>query len=355
MYNCHTHIFNEDHIPRNFLPGYVKSIAKYTVTPKMSGFLKKVKLDGLSYLIKKYYNFQKISGIGNQEDIFKHLQGFYPTGTKMVVLSMDMEFMEAGDIPEKFTTQLDQLAKLKQQYPDHIYPFVFAHPDRENVFEIVKKYIEEQNFSGIKLYPAIGYFPADPRLDEVYKYAEKNQIPIMTHCTRGGVYYRGKLTNEKRTDPMGVLHQKQKNSLFTDVYTNPDQYLPILEKYPDLKICFAHYGGSGEWDKYLKESWHQDLENTWLYKVNKLLKDQRYKNVYADISYTLVRTDLLPVLKTFLETNEDIRDHVLFVTDYYMTEIEGSERKFGMNLRGLLGDDLWQKVAEENPLGYLNL
>ena len=59
--------------------------------------------------------------------------------------------------------------------------------------------------------------------------------------------------------------------------------------------------------------------------------------------------------KTYLETNELIRNHVLFGTDYYMTEIEGSERFFSMNLRGFLGERLWHHISEANPARYLNL
>lgn len=356
MINCHTHIFNINHTPVKFLPWYLRIVGKAVVKLWMIKLLDKLKLKGPAYLLKKYYNFMKISELGTQEEIFNHLQGFYPQGTKFAVLSMDMEFIDAGKVPEDFYIQLDTLADLKKKYDNEIYPFVFAHPERKDVFQTVKKYIEEYNFSGIKIYPALGYFPSDVRLKDVYAYAEDKQLPIMTHCTKGGVYYQGDLTEERRKDPRtSEILAKEKNSVFTDNYSDPDQYIPLLEKHPDLKICFAHYGGWGDWDTLLSESWHSKVPNSWFYKINQLLNDDRFRNVYTDVSYTLVRTDLFTVLKTYLETNEKIKSHVLFGTDYYMTEIEGSERFFGMNLRGFIGEDLWHKIAEENPKAYLNL
>ncbi len=356
MINCHTHIFTSKHVPENFLPGYLRFVASLVIQPWMISLLEKLRMKGHAYLLKKYYNFMKAGELGTQENIFNHLQGFYPEGTQFVVLSMDMTYMDAGKLPESFENQLNQLTTLKQKYGEIIHPFVFAHPERPDILNFVRTQIEQNKFTGIKLYPAIGYFPADKRLLDVYKYAEDKQIPIMTHCTRGGVYCKGELTLDRRTDPVtGEVFPKAKKGVFTDVYSDPERFKPILDICPELKLCFAHYGGWGDWDKFLAESWHENIESSWLYKINQLIKNDRYPNIYTDISYTLVRTDLFTVLKTFMETSENIRQHVLFGTDYYMTEIEGSERFFGMNLRGFLGEFLWHQIAVENPRRYLGI
>ena len=39
--------------------------------------------------------------------------------------------------------------------------------------------------------PALGYYPFDPLLLPLWKYAEQNNLPILTHCVRGPMYYRG--------------------------------------------------------------------------------------------------------------------------------------------------------------------
>lgn len=359
MINVHTHIFTIQHVPVRFLPPWLKFIANLIVKQWLVNLFKKVGFRDLAYLLNRFYNFKRIGEKGTQEEIFKHLAGFYPSNTKLVALSMDMEFMGAGKVTEHFTSQLDGLSRIKQTYPtkEHPYallPFVFAHPERPDVFDIVKKYIEEHDFSGIKIYPAIGYFPHDPRLEQVYQYAEQYEIPIMTHCTRGGVYYKGKLTEERRTDPRsGKIYPLMSNSKFTDCYSDPDRYIELLNDFPKLKVCFAHFGGANEWDKFLQESWHEEASKSWFHKVIEMVNNEDW-NAFTDVSYTLCDPKYYATLKSFLISNKRLRERVLFGTDYYMTEQEISERSFGINLRGFLGEELWKQIAEENPSKYLS-
>ncbi len=353
MINTHTHIFTEKNVPVNFLPWFIKPIANFVVKKWMVKLLKWLRLTSEAYLVNKFRTFKKISELTSQEKVFEHLTGFYPQNAAFVTLSMDMEYMGAGRVPDSFTTQLDQLAQLKTKFPDKIYPFVFAHPERPDVFDLVQKYIEEHQFAGIKMHPALGYFPHDPRLEKVYEYAEKNELPIMSHCTRGGVFYKGKLTTTRRTDPRtGVTYPKQSNGKFTDVYSDPSRYDDLLSDFPKLKLCFAHFGGASEWDKFLQESWHDKIPDNWFFKIKERVSDTRF-NAYTDISYTLADPKYYATLKAILLSDSRLQQRVLFGTDYYMTEQEVSERAFGLNLRGFLGEDLWNQIAVINPEAYL--
>jgi len=359
MVNCHTHIFTIKHVPLRFLPWWLKPIANVLVKQWLVNFLKWLHLKGLAYLLNRFYNFKRIGEKGAQEEIFKHLSGFYPVNTGFVLLSMDMEYMGAGKVPEKLEMQLMELAKIKEKYPTishpyRTYPFVFAHPERPDVFDLVRKYIEDHGFAGIKIYPALGYFPHDPRLEKIYAYAEKNNIPLLTHCTRGGVFYKGKLDVQRRTDPRTQkTYPKQSNSKFTDIYSDPDRYLELLNDFPRLKLCFAHFGGAGEWDLFLRESWHGPARESWFYKVKKIVCNEKW-NAFTDISYTLADPKYYATLKSFLIADKRLCERVLFGTDYYMTEQEVSERAFGINLRGFLGDELWDQISIKNPETYLN-
>ncbi len=91
-----------------------------------------------------------------------------------------------------------------------VHPFVFVDPrrmeeDGERFFKyridnnqvvledcFIRTFIEDHHFAGFKIYPALGYYPFDERLLPLWKYAADNGIPIMTHCIRGVIYYRGK-------------------------------------------------------------------------------------------------------------------------------------------------------------------
>lgn len=357
--NCHTHIFNRGVVPDKFLPAILQPIAKLLEDKntangigKLLNFLGK---KDYAHLIKKYHQFLKIGDLKSQLEIFKILQGFYPENTKFSVLSMDMEFMKAGNVKTPFRTQLDELAAIKKDpaYKDLIYPFIFIHPERLGLLSIVRKYIEEEHFAGLKMYPPLGYYPFDERLNQVFAYVQENQIPITSHCARGGVFYKGNITDDMLKHPItGKVYQKRRNKFFTDIYTNPDNYEYLLQKYPNLKLNLAHFGGFDEWTKYLQNSLDEDNELSWFEKVKALLI--KHPNLFTDISYTLYDKDLIPLLKTTLQ-EEALRDKILFGTDYYMVEQELSEKEFSINLRANLGEQEYKQIAEINPKRFLSL
>lgn len=353
--NCHTHIFNRDSVPDRFLPKWLHPIANLLENKKTSkGLSKIVSFFGkkeLAQLIKKFHYFLTIGSLKSQLEIFKLLQSFYPVNTKFCVLSMDMEFMQAGSVAKPFLTQLQELSAIKKDpaYKDLIYPFIFAHPERPLITSIVRRFIEEENFAGIKLYPPLGYFPFDKRLDLVFNFAETNKIPVTTHCARGGIYFKGTIT-DKRHPITGVEFKKTKNKFLTDVYSDPNNYWYLLHKFPALKINLAHFGGFDEWSKYLKNTIDESGEQNWFSKIMELI--YKNENVYTDVSYTLYEKELIPLLKSSLQ-DPNLKNKILFGSDFYMVEQEQSEREFSINLRGELGETDYKLIAEDNPANFL--
>ena len=357
--NCHTHIFNRAIVPDKFLPFLVRPIASLLEGDKtatfISNFLSKIGKKDTAQLINKYHQFLKIGDLKSQLEIFKFLQQFYPENTKFSVLTMDMEFMGAGNVKQSFKDQLDEIVVIKKDpaYKDLILPFIFVHPERIGLFSLVRKYIEDEHFTGLKMYPPLGYYPFDERLDQVFAYAEKNNIPVTSHCSRGGIFYKGTITPEMRKHPItGKVNTQQKNKFFTDIYTDPDNYEYLFIKYPNLKLNLAHFGGSDEWDKYLQNSFDSSGELNWYEKVKAVVK--KYKNAYTDISYTLSEKSLIPLLNITLQ-DPALQNKILFGTDYYMVEQEESEKEFCINLRSELGENNYRLIAEQNPKIFLNL
>jgi predicted TIM-barrel fold metal-dependent hydrolase len=355
--NCHTHIFNRMVVPENFLPKWLSPIAKLLENKKTSKFMfnlfGNLNRDEIALLIKKYHAFLTIGDLKSQLEIFKYLQTFYPTGTKFCTLSMDMEFMRAGKVKQSFIDQLNEMAKIKSDpaYNDLIYPFIFVHPERKGIFDIVQLYIEEAGFKGIKLYPPLGYYPFDDRLTEIYQYAERNKIPITTHCARGGIFYKGEITDDMRKHPKtGIPIKAEKNKFFTDTYTNPENYKYVLQRFPGLILNLAHFGGYDEWQKYLGNSFDQERP-TWYESICELIR--KYDNVYTDISYTMFNADLFNLLKLSINDNS-LKDKILYGSDYYMVEQETSERQFLTNVRAHIGEDLFWQIAQINPMKFLN-
>ena len=290
-------------------------------------------------LAKRYLNIGRYAFHEKQSTIYGKLIGQYPAGTGIVVLPMDMEFMHAGKPHTRYREQMAKLAQLKDKPAnrDKLFPLVFADPRRfvplaqeprteagdkiyfaykwntdtnkiilEDCF--IKDYIEGYGFRGFKIYPALGYYPFDPALLPLWKYAADNNIPIMTHCIRGTIFYRGpkqpawnkhpvfqQSMEKDETKPAdqqstyAPLDLPQMNNVdFSYNFTHPMNYLCLLEEQllrrviakelaanpasdlsaifgytdestplkrdlRDLKICLAHFGGDDEWAKYFEK------------------------------------------------------------------------------------------------------
>ena len=173
-------------------------------------------------LAKRYVNLGRFAFYENQSSIFGKLKNQYPEGTAFILLPMDMEYMEAGKLKGgyRYADQMKQLADIKAKNKDTAYPFVFAEPRRmieegKSHFDyhvtddkvvlrdcFIKEYIEKNGFSGFKIYPALGYYPFDEALLPLWKYAADAGLPILTHCIRGTIFYRGGKKSEWDFHPL---------------------------------------------------------------------------------------------------------------------------------------------------------
>ena len=95
-----------------------------------------------------------------------------------------------------------------------------------------------------------------------------------------------------------------------------------------------------------------------------MIRSGDYPNLYTDISYTIFKFEkFIPLLKLFLGDPAepkplkrvlDVREKVLFGSDFYMTRQEGhSEKEISIRLRNALGEQLFRQIAETNPQAYL--
>lgn len=348
-----------------------------------------------------------------QGKVFDLLEKTYDQNTKFVVLPMDMDYMEAGKPIVNYMQQLDELLKVTKNNKDSLLPFVFLDPRRVaetsdlkgvNCYEnYVKRNLSKHVFHGIKMYPALGYFPFDKSLIETYKFAQQNQIPIITHCIEGTVFYRGKKKKEWSKHPI-LKYRKDKEQIpfplpqkknydFTTNFTHPLNYHCLLDKdllsdylgeetdLSQLKICLAHFGGTKEWNRYSEDNWNnynnnishiskneylnRKIKNTlnhgssrtiwwnasWLSIIYDLMI--KYEGVYTDISFIIFNQELFPLLKFILQ-DKKVSHKILFGTDYYVVAQKNSEKALFQNLRSYIGEDLFYKIANENPKAFLS-
>ncbi len=417
FYNAHTHVFTFKNVPNKFAKTFIWGLGGLINISKLrkTKFYKRLikwgpKLNKSDKdILERMINFVK-SGEGygdshnelEQMHIFENLQGYYPNKTRFIALSMDMEFMHAGDIPEKYEVQIEGLEKIKTKYPNEFYPFIFADPrkfeadpDYINLFKSkLEKLVPNTNkrtFAGIKMYPALGYWPFDKRLEKTYNFAIEHNIPIMVHCAAGVVFDREPVREKHHPIATGIKLEGKKAKDYTINYTNPINYHMLLEPgivthwekenkdFSKLKICIGHFGGASEWETYLNnpwiadkndnrysgkhaslkpENWNFDLkvnsgEFTWFSVILDMM--EKHSNLYADVSFMLSDKNIWPLLKfTLTHRSEKIRSRILFGTDFYMVAQKSTERDLSIGLRVFLGEELFEQIALTNVEEYLS-
>jgi predicted TIM-barrel fold metal-dependent hydrolase len=352
LYNCHIHTFKEEDVPRRFLPlGLVRILASRTGFRIVGRALNYINPFTDNDQYDRYVKFIKIGKLGSQQRIFEECQKFYPTNSKFVIMPMDMAYMGAGKVPRAYEDQLKELADLKKAYPDYVIPFIHVDPRRPGVLELVKKCVEEWGFRGIKIYPPLGYFPYDVGLYPVYQYSEANNLPVIAHGSPyNPVHFKGsmselKLLLAKAKTNIDLGSSKRVN--LCSNFTHPNNYKLVLDKFPNLRICLAHFGSAYYWSKYLDEPGNP---GNWFNILRGLIG--QYPNLFTDISFTMYEREFFPLLKVLM-ADPILKKRVLFGSDYYMVETETNERRFGLELRAFLGEDDFKIIAVDNPVAFL--
>jgi len=353
FYNTHIHTFREDDVPRKFLPlGLVRILASrpgYFVTAKL---LNNFNPFSDNDMLDRYVKFVNIGKLGSQQKIFEECLRFYPDDTQFFILAMDMAHMEAGKVPRDYKDQLKELGELKVTYPQ-VHPFMHVDPRHEGHLDLLKQCIEEWDFTGVKLYPPLGYFPFDPRMYPVYEYCQANNLPIVAHCSPyNPVHNKGSKRKIKKLLEISErpikTRGKSKKELCSN-FTNPLNYKKVLTDFPNLKICLAHFGSTHYWEEYLS---NPGREGNWFEIIKDMIEE--YPSLYSDISFTLNRKEFFPVLKVLL-TDDKLNKQILFGSDYYMVETKSDERRFGIDLRAAIGESDFKQIAVTNPKEFLGI
>ena len=298
-------------------------------------------------IFERTARFLKISEQPTQQDVFGQVELQYPRdSTVFVVLPMDMGFMNMGRLDTPIERQHQELLELTQYSGGQIIPFYAADPRHPDIVERVRENLARDKFRGIKIYPNLGYRPDDPKLMEIYQLCIQGDIPVLTHCSPGGIWMYGLSRKERRAN------------------SGPLNYKRILdtEGYRNLKLCLAHFGGSEEWTRHLRGRSREDGEAPWVRTIYEMIASGQYPNLYTDIAYTVFTpkvqglfVDLVDYLKVLL-AHPLVRTRVLFGSDYYMVERESvSEKEASLLLRSRLGEELYKQIAYTNPREFLGI
>jgi len=145
----------------------------------------------------------------------------------------------------------------------------------------------------------------------------------------------------------------QAKNYFNDNYVHPKAWRKVLEKYPRLKLCLAHFGGS-EFSKGLGSSWVTEI----------IALTKEYPNVYTDIACWDIDEckDVLTELLISIEYAH-LRKKLLFGTDWYMTLValggkpykKFFEEAWDMFMEIPGGEELWGDCTFVNPFRFYGL
>ena len=316
-------------------------------------------------LLKRYLNIGRYAFHKDQGTILSRLKGQYPKGSGMVILPMDMEYMGAWRPPVRYRDQMEKLAELKAKKTNAktIYPFVFADPRRmveikkekrnragDKIYfdytitagkvelkdcfikDFIDNTVKEKNFSGIKIYPALGYYPFDEKLLPLWVYAAEKGIPIMTHCVKGPMFYRGKKEMDWNYHPV-----------FEQAMGKDD------EAVDEKKL---------NWEEGEEESSTEDKKLT---KYEKLALPQT-KNGDFCANFThpmnflcLLEEELLrKVIANAVEKNKDTELRLLFGYKDENTPLAHTLTKLKICLAHYGGADQWLRYFEKDRYAYSN-
>lgn len=117
------------------------------------------------------------------------------------------------------TISINDFIKSEMDKHPELIGFAALHPDCED-FDMEFEHIEKLGLKGIKLHPDFQRFNIDdPKAYEIYKRAE-GKYPILMHM--GDARYE---------------------------FSRPFRLRNIIEKFPDLTVIAAHFGGYQRWDE----------------------------------------------------------------------------------------------------------
>jgi len=405
--NAHSHIFTAQCAPDYFLKTAIKNTTVAKLVDKMvqkSGsravltavdWVLKLLSPNYRNVVRRYIEFVQIGTSATQEDVFtKETTAYKRLGTyRIVALTQVLDFLdynETSSTHKKIQTQVQEVVQLKQNaaYHDVLVPFLGIDPRMQgiNLLDWVKCYINrDKGFYGIKIYPAYGFFPFDVRLDAVWQWASDNNVPVMTHCTRGGSFYLGSFESiincggftpqslNPGSSAMAAINNriktlattadktlKKNNKVWCNIFGHPENYKPVLEKYPNLKICMAHLGGADEIKRSVnpmpptgtKPDYPDYMGGNWFTAITELMG--LYPNVYTDISYTLSDDEAMKLVVDFFKNNP-LTDKVLYGTDFYLTqqETKGDEPTLINTFLDKFSPADVTRIAYTNPDNYL--
>ncbi|MGM9524188.1 MAG: amidohydrolase family protein [Faecousia sp.] len=135
--------------------------------------------------------------------------------------------------PEQVGSINEFIAAEVAQFPDRLYGFGALHPESETLTEDIV-HLRELGPHGVKLHPDIQRFRLDSKACFALCEQCEGVLPLLLH------------TGDRRYS-----------------FSNPEQLLPLLRRFPKLTVIAAHFGGYSIWDEAARQLAGR-FENLWV-------------------------------------------------------------------------------------------
>ncbi len=359
-FDNHIHIFDEESVPapyRNLhmLELNLQLTQEERIKAAFEGRLNKE----IAHLIDR---IRQTLPIANREEILKFYLEKIAFQDKPVIcttLMMDMEYGWKNPLEKPISAQIDEEKKLLEKgYA--ILPFFAVDPRRaddetENLYgNFLKAFTGDYSFFGVKIYPSMGYMPSDPRLFPVYEICERLNIPVTSHCGGNFIGYADKCIHIKGLEIKNGETLSINNTICgsyvakAKFLNHPFQWLPVLEKFPKLRLNLAHFGGSFEW---------KELGNKPTPRIDTIIAYMhKFPYLYTDFSYNVHSRNMNEKLNKLALKVSKVQERTLFGTDYYVV-MAAARLNLKRRVKNFKGTNLpfWYNFSHSNPLRFYGL
>ena len=225
---------------------------------------------------------------------------------KMVLLPLDLTTRYGGWIANN-----EEIKQIVDYAPDRFIGFASVDPYRPDALEVLEHAFKDLKLAGLKLHPSKqAFYPDDPMMDPIYEMCIKYNKPIMFHA---GMSW----------EPDCLIK-----------YSRPINFEPVAVKYPQLRMCLAHFG--------------------WPWATETAMLCLKYPNIYTDTS--IIPMDSPEMFYRHIFTQEwgptwfeqNFADKVMYGSNRPRNHTKGIEL---LEMR----DDTRKKLMGENALKWLGM
>ena len=200
----------------------------------------------------------------------------------MVVLATDFELV--GGNRMSLDEHMDWLFQ-RCSVDDRFHPFIGVDPNRPDAPAIIERLVKRYSPIGIKMYPAVGFYPDEERMDAYWRMVDDLGLLVVTHAGMA----------------LEPLDEK---------YCHPSMMQKVAERYPDTDFIIAHLGGK----------YHEELFPLM----------EACDNVYADCSALQgwVPNDVTMIRRRLDDSLSRFPDRIVFGSDFPLYDEMFSMKQF---------------------------